>query len=604
MASKFASAAEDELTCPVCFQFYTPPHEPKNLPKCAHILCRLCLQKMTDGGLKTIKCPQCNKVSTLPEDGVDSLTTSLIVRNLAEKHPTGIKQRKEQMQDEFQQAGEQVVKRLKEVKEAEKQIQHSIEQEEKEIKKSITVIQAQAHAQAQELLNQINSSSGLAEIKQHVAQLETNVKNIHASQSKVESMSEDEFCSQTDALANQLRKLQLDSKPKTNTDQCVSKFIANEHVQLGRIVKSRQQSRQLEWVQEFGDFHFASGMASNSNGLLAVCNSTCTLSDKLKLQRVVTVTLFQNENSQFKSQHEFEAEIDELNIPNTCVLGSMRIALDGNHIYLVGAKLTPGFEVYSSNGKYQKTVSLNEPKQQHEINMTLSITTTTDGKILTGSVTAEELNVVTVHDAECTLLTTILTSISPYFITDICGTHVAMNDLFGDKVGVYNLNSGKETLNLDIFMPAGICYDKQSHCMLISRYMRRDENGEPVRGTGVIDQYCITTGKLVACLAKELESPDALTFVDDNTIAVTNLHTVKLCKITNTKPAQAQQVISDAKPDSKQDSSICSNPSCATPAHLVSGGLKKCARCLIAAYCGKQCQRKDWKSHRIVCGKR
>ena len=107
MATKFASAAEDELAHPVCFQFYTPPHEPKNLPKCSHILCKVCLQKLTKRVLKKIKCPQCNKVSYLPEDGIDGLTTSLVVRNLAEKHPTGIKQRKEQIQNEFHQVEEQ-----------------------------------------------------------------------------------------------------------------------------------------------------------------------------------------------------------------------------------------------------------------------------------------------------------------------------------------------------------------------------------------------------------------------------------------------------------------------------------------------------------------
>ena len=145
MASNFVSAAEDELACPVCFQFYTPPYEPKNLPKCAHILCRLCVQKMTEGALKTIKCPQCNKLSTLPEEGIDGLTTSLIVRNLAEKHPAGIKQHKEQIQGQFHQAEEQIVKRLKEVKESEKQIQRSIEQETREIKKSIERIHAETH---------------------------------------------------------------------------------------------------------------------------------------------------------------------------------------------------------------------------------------------------------------------------------------------------------------------------------------------------------------------------------------------------------------------------------------------------------------------------
>ena len=165
-------------------------------------------------------------VSNLPQDGIDGLTTSLVVRNLAEKHPAGIKQRKEQIKEELHQAKEQTANRLTEIKESEKQIQTSIEQEERDIKKSIKLIQTQAEAQAQELLNQIKSSSGLAEIKQHIAQLETRAKNIQVSLSELESMSNNKFCIQSDALTNQIRKLQMDSKPQSYTNQCVSKFIA------------------------------------------------------------------------------------------------------------------------------------------------------------------------------------------------------------------------------------------------------------------------------------------------------------------------------------------------------------------------------------------
>ena len=42
---------------------------------------------------------------------------------------------------------------------------------------------------------------------------------------------------------------------------------------------------------------------------------------------------------------------------------------------------------------------------------------------------------------------------------------------------------------------------------------------------------------------------------------------------------------------------ICDNPGCDKP------GSKKCARCGMVSYCGRDCQQKHWKTHKKVCGK-
>ena len=40
---------------------------------------------------------------------------------------------------------------------------------------------------------------------------------------------------------------------------------------------------------------------------------------------------------------------------------------------------------------------------------------------------------------------------------------------------------------------------------------------------------------------------------------------------------------------------------CLIPAAKVAGGLKKCTRCWMVRYCGRECQIKDWKNHSRLC---
>ena len=506
MAAKFVSEAETELACPVCFHFYVTPHEPKNLPKCAHIFCQVCLQKMS-GGLKTIKCPQCCKVSTLPKGGIPSLSTILVVRNLAERHPEGIKQRKTHIQQELNREKDQKTKRLMEIKESEKQTRKVVAFEEKEIDKSLDAVVTRT----QELKKELRSTCGLTQIQQEIAQLEEQIASIETSQSKLETMTGDEFQIQTDALTNQLGKLQINESSQIYKDHRVGKFIPN--VQLGRIVRPRR----LELVQEFGEFAFATGIASKPNGLLAVCDSS---------SNPIQFTLYRNKNSQYKKHCNFKVLKAVRDAP-------LDIVLSQEDKYLV-TKCAAGFDIYSKDGKYEKTVSVTDPKSGQKLDIvTGSITTTRDGRILAGSrIQAEDsvTRIVTAHDVAGTLLKTIPVSITPLRIASIRGTHVAVSNGHRGKVCVYDLQSGKETLNLDIPMSAGICYDEESECMLIGRFTvaKKDKKDIAVSGSGVIEQYCSVTGKHVASVAQELQNPIGISLTEDNMVLVTDKTTVKL----------------------------------------------------------------------------
>lgn len=51
----------------------------------------------------------------------------------------------------------------------------------------------------------------------------------------------------------------------------------------------------------------------------------------------------------------------------------------------------------------------------------------------------------------------------------------------------------------------------------------------------------------------------------------------------------------------------CARPStdacgwCGKKAKEVEGSLKQCSGCRKILYCGKECQKKDWQEHKVVC---
>ena len=83
--SSFSIVAQDDLSCPVCFELLRDPNTPKLLD-CPHVCCAMCIQKMIKGGRKVVECPECRHITRIPREGVTAMKTNLRVRSLAEKH--------------------------------------------------------------------------------------------------------------------------------------------------------------------------------------------------------------------------------------------------------------------------------------------------------------------------------------------------------------------------------------------------------------------------------------------------------------------------------------------------------------------------------------
>ena len=83
MAQSWKIDFDYNLSCPVCLENFVGDHIPKDLD-CPHVCCLQCLNELPSAIMGGLKCPICQTITSLPQGGVTSLRTNLVVRNLAE----------------------------------------------------------------------------------------------------------------------------------------------------------------------------------------------------------------------------------------------------------------------------------------------------------------------------------------------------------------------------------------------------------------------------------------------------------------------------------------------------------------------------------------
>ena len=190
------------------------------------------------------------------------------------------------------------------------------------------------------------------------------------------------------------------------------------------------------------------------------------------------------------------------------------IASDGKYMIAKGRSI----HVYSAAGRYQRVCYTAPPHPDTHAMRLRCITTTKDGRIVAGDYAR---SVVTVHTPDgMTLLKRLDTIIQPSSVTAINDTHLAISHYGANKVCVIDLESGRETLRIDIDEPWAVRYDETIHCLLISR-----DDGPHA---GVIDQYDLLTSRKVACIAHNLHWSTALCFTGDGILAVGDCNIVRL----------------------------------------------------------------------------
>ena len=85
---------------------------------------------------------------------------------------------------------------------------------------------------------------------------------------------------------------------------------------------------------------------------------------------------------------------------------------------------------------------------------------------------------------------------------------IAASNWTDNQVCMIDLTSKQVVKTLEIHNACAICYHEQSDSMLVGRCLSRDKEGNPNRESGVIEQYCPTTGRMVA----RISEPDSRNF--------------------------------------------------------------------------------------------
>ncbi len=262
-------------------------------------------------------------------------------------------------------------------------------------------------------------------------------------------------------------------------------------------------ARELQLVQEIGGLDMAYQIACSPDGLIIFSDF-----DK-------KVLIHRRQNGQYK-QHK------SLKLLASNTFKACGVAVCKNGEFLVGRY--GGIELYSAAGKYKKTIKTG---QNVDTNV-CSVITMPDGGILAGDIYR---NVITKHSPTGEMTQTINTNIEPTYMTLIHDNHVAMSDIWTGKVSMMNMETGQETRSIDIPKVAGICYDENTECLLIARSEPHDDPNMVQINTGIIEQYCCITGKLVACLVQGLYYPKGMAISPDGNLLVCDKKSVKIYKM-------------------------------------------------------------------------
>ena len=468
MASNFYLTLEKTLNCPVCKNLYAGPHIPKDLPHCAHTCCQPCLESIASESMiaefSQMNCPICNTVVYVSKKQIKTLRTNIQLWNLAKDYQEHAQLKKQET------LAEEVTTRMSGVR-----IQQNL---------------PPYHDTYSELRNDSTTASAPLE--------HTYLEPMQSSATKTIERP----LPQPPAYDIPKSKSALSTTPGRRDPSPQATFNIDKPVQ----------------TYSFGHFEQVQAITRTPDGLLAACDF-----------KQSSVTIFEKKSGQYKKKTQLELAKENQHRPADIAFltiqsvkkGSLKGLLGGSPKYVYLVARHKGVEIYTSQGKYERTIS---PCKTDGI---CSVTVTVDGHILLGDI---KQFVITEHDQEGNLLQTVPVQTKPARLEALDGSRVAISHFRSGKVEIVDMATTKSILTMNIPEALGMCYLRKSDTILVCRSETSSIPGTILYDTGLVKQYCCKTGELRGTLIKDLYHPFDVTVTSEGYLAVADEKNIKIYK--------------------------------------------------------------------------
>ncbi|XP_072033511.1 uncharacterized protein [Amphiura filiformis] len=445
----------------------------------------------------------------------------LIVKHTGRRHKVeGVKETYVKQRDEMQSAIAKTKQHIKEASESvlkleaiEMAVKKSYDREEMKLAQCVESHMNTLLEQTQLLKKQLGDSKAqkLRSIHERMLNIEEKAQSAARATHAVENLTDYEYIVQHTHLTEQLNEIDLKEHtvPLGFTPNAAAKFVPLNKLDMNvgcMLHVMSDRPREVKLIQTLRGFKEPLCVAHSSTGLLAVCDH-----DSKK------VSIYHELNAKYEKKLNLNLNPSNRNEPYDAAIHP-----DGR--VMVARKSC--IEVYSPEGNYLNKI---ETAAAGTLTKVFSIAlSSSGGRIIAGDI---DRSVITEHDATGNIVRTLKTNIRPLYATLIhADTHIVMSDWKAGKVSVMDMETGQETLSIDIIEVQGVSYDEQTESLLIARCKPGSVPGKILLKSGVIEQYSYTTGKLVACLEQGLCHPKGITS-DANLMVVADKKIINMYKL-------------------------------------------------------------------------